>query len=327
MNQSVERVPVHILTGALGSGKTTLLNDALRAGFGASTAVVVNEFGAIPLDQLFLQTQSEEAVVLHDGCICCTLRTDLVETLMALASKKDRMEKPFQRIVVETSGLSDPVPILNTINSEPQLRARFAIGSVVCTVGAIDAAIVDESVAMRQLATADAVVITKRDLADDQVNERAEQRCVSINPIAERIARNGEDLVRYFARGGNHRTTNWRSLYRCMRRVGSTRLPQVQSEVISGINPVSWSRFAVWLSRLLFVHGDRILRMKGVLFDATRDTWIAVHGVRRFLYPPVHLELEDPPPFGACLVFITENLSADAIRRSYNRMLTGTDHA
>jgi G3E family GTPase len=129
-------IPVHVLTGFLGSGKTTLLNRALDAGFGPDTAVIVNEFGDIGLDQLFLQTRSEETIVLKSGCVCCTVRTDLVSTLLSLAGRRGGLPHPFRRIIVETSGISDPLPILQTLRSDFNLLTRFRVGAVVCTVDA-----------------------------------------------------------------------------------------------------------------------------------------------------------------------------------------------
>ena len=124
-------IPVHVLTGFLGSGKTTLLNRALQAGFGAETAVIVNELGDVGLDQLFVQARSQETIVLKSGCVCCTIRTDLVSTLLELVAMRDAGE-PFQRILIETSGISDPLPILQTLRSDFNLLTRFRAGSIIC---------------------------------------------------------------------------------------------------------------------------------------------------------------------------------------------------
>jgi len=131
-------IPVHILTGFLGSGKTTLLNHALTSssGFGADTAIVVNEFGDVALDQMFIQERSEETLVLKSGCICCSIRTDLVSTLTQLAAMSDARERPLKRVVIETSGISDPAPILTTLGSDFRLLTRFHLGAIVCAVDA-----------------------------------------------------------------------------------------------------------------------------------------------------------------------------------------------
>jgi len=131
-------ISVHILTGFLGSGKTTLLNRVLSSssGFGAETAIIVNEFGDIALDQIFIQERSEETIVLKSGCICCSIRTDLVSTLKQLAAMSDERPSPFKRIVIETSGISDPAPILITLRSDFNLLTRFHVGSTVCVVDA-----------------------------------------------------------------------------------------------------------------------------------------------------------------------------------------------
>ena len=160
-------IPVHVLTGFLGSGKTTLLNRALQAGFGPETAVVVNEFGDVGLDQLFVQARSEETVVLKSGCVCCTIRADLASTLLQLLSARGPSAPPFRRILIETSGISDPLPILQTLRSEFNLLTRFRVGSVVCTVDAFDAAsALSRPEGLAQVTAADALVITKADIAD-----------------------------------------------------------------------------------------------------------------------------------------------------------------
>lgn len=314
--------PVHILTGDLGSGKTTLLNEAMRAGLGPETAVVVNEFGEVGLDQLFIQARSEDTIVLRNGCVCCSIRSDLVATLTSLASFRPS-HMPFRRILIETSGLSDPLPILNTIRSDPALRARFRTGSIVCTVGAIDGLSSESRLeALRQVTAADAIVITKRDLADNDLVVAIEGVTTALNPLAERLGRSGADLVRHLEQAESQMPlANWRPHTDTPPGVAIEKGGRIRSTVIRGATPVSWPRFAVWLSRLIFVHGDRVLRIKGVLFDSSRGTWIAVHGVRRFLYPPAHLELDRPPSFGAVLVFITENLDPARIERSYERLV------
>ena len=316
------RIPVHILTGFLGSGKTTLLNRALQSGFGPGTAVIVNEFGDIGLDQLFVQGHCEETIVLKNGCVCCTIRTDLASTLLQLLARSPEAE-PLRRIVIETSGVSDPLPILHTLRSDFNLRTRFCAGSVVCTMGASDTfPLNDRWPGVSQITAADAIVVTKRDLVGPEAADAAQVSIAALNPLAEIVPCEGPDLVRWLFRRESASGYSPREL-----RMESSVQPAtvahphgVRSIAIRAAAPPSWSQFAVWLTRLVFLHGDRILRTKGVLFDSEREVWIGIHGVRRFFHPPVHLALPVPPADGACLVFITEQLDPALIERSYRRM-------
>jgi G3E family GTPase len=310
-------IPVHILTGFLGSGKTTLLNQTLTSasGFGAGTAIIVNEFGDVALDQMFIQEKSEETVVLKSGCICCSIRTDLVSTLMQLATMSDARADPLKRVVIETSGISDPAPILTTLGSDFRLLTRFHVGTTVCVVDATD----DEperTEALAQLAAADACIITKLDLAER--HHCIEKRIQDLNPGAAIVSAKG------FAAWIESRDMPDREIAKVLGRLrplvaAASPAHSVRSLVLRAASPQSWPRFAIWLSALIFRHGDRILRMKGLLHDQARDTWLAIHGVRRFLHPPEHLRLPRASTRDATLVFIVDGLDPALIERSYQQ--------
>lgn len=318
-------IPVHILTGFLGSGKTTLLNHALIAGLGAETAVVVNEFGDIGLDQLFIQARSEETIVLKSGCVCCTIRSDLVSTLMQLLAMRGR-EKPFERILIETAGVSDPVPILQTLRSDFNLLTRFRIASVLCTLDASQHDALPQTLeGVAQITAADGVVLTKTDLAAPGDVERARASLSRLNPLAEPVPADGAALVEWLQRVESRSDDSPRALNLAAAAPAETRHHHFQSTVLRATAPQSWSRFAIWLTRLVFLHGDRILRIKGVLFDRERAAWIGVHGVRRFFYPPMHLQLASPPECGACLVFITDGIAGSSLERSYRRFVEASE--
>ncbi len=311
-------VPVHVVTGFLGSGKTTLLNAAMISGFGHGTAVIVNEFGEVGLDQAFIQTASEEVVVLRNGCICCRIREDLGATLMQLAELRDR-SLPLDRVVIETSGISDPEPILQTLRADFALRARFHVGSVVCTVDALTPAIgaLSSPESMAQISAADALVVTKSDLAPEGAGRVADE-LAALHPDAAFIAADGVALSRFLRQREASPPARFPADF-AIRPIAHARPHGVSSVVIRDAAPQSWSAFVVWLTALLHVHGDRILRTKGILRDAATAGWIGVHGVRRFLHAPVHLSFETPPQCGSCLVFITAGLDPARIERSYRR--------
>jgi G3E family GTPase len=312
-------IPVHILTGFLGSGKTTLLNRALTSssGFGSDMAVVVNEFGDVALDQMFIQEQSEETLVLKSGCICCSIRTDLVSTLTQLAALSDARERPLRRVVIETSGISDPAPILTTLGSDFRMLTRFHMSSIVCAVDAMD----HESTrpeAMAQLAAADACIITKLDLVGELPEDSVEQRIRRLNPGAAVIP---ADSLASWIEARDEPNRDIADVLTSLAPQVTTASPghQVRSLVLRDASPASWPRCAIWLSTLIFAHGDKILRMKGILYDEARDTWLAVHGVRRFLHPPEHLALPRLSSRDASLVFIVDGIDPALIERSYRQ--------
>jgi len=185
-----ERLPISVLTGFLGSGKTTLLSKLIRDPAMADTAVVINEFGEVGLDHVLVEASSEQAVLLDSGCLCCTVRGDLVDTLRELFVKRVRGEvPPFRRVVVETTGLADPAPILHTLMADPLLAARFRLDGVVATVDAVNGAgqLDAQEESLKQAAMADRIVLTKTDIAAPADVAALEARLAALNPGAPRI--------------------------------------------------------------------------------------------------------------------------------------------
>src|SRR6266550_9140435 len=163
-----EPIPLTVLTGFLGAGKTSLLNRLVRDPALAGTAVIVNEFGEIGLDHLLVRTIDDNMVLLQSGCLCCTLRGDLVSALEGLLRDLDNGRISFRRVILETTGLADPAPVLQTAMSHPYLIMRFRIDGVITVVDAINgAATLDDNIeSLKQVAVADRAVLTKNDLAD-----------------------------------------------------------------------------------------------------------------------------------------------------------------
>ncbi len=187
-NQVVDlRIPVSVITGFLGAGKSTLLNRLLRHPDMGETAVIVNEFGEIGLDHALIASSSEDTVLLSSGCLCCTVRGDLVNTLRDLMAKRERGEvKPFKRVVIETTGLADPAPVLHTLMTDPVVAERFRLESVISLVDAVNgsATLDNHAEAVKQAAMADRIVLSKTDLAAPAIAAELKHRLHHLNPAA-----------------------------------------------------------------------------------------------------------------------------------------------
>jgi len=311
-------IPFHLVTGFLGSGKTTLVNALMTAGFGAGTVVIVNEFGEIGLDQDFIQAAAEEVLVLKNGCMCCLVREDLVATLLKIGAMGSSAR--VERVVIETSGIADPLPILQTLRSDFSLRVRYHPGAVLCTVDArtppFGLYATPESRA--QVSAADALVLTKTDLVPADKAEDLQILLMAANPDCTILPADSSAIAAFLLAS----ETSARSRFPidlARRSISASHSSDVRSAIVRDAEPRSWPVFATWLSNLLYVHGDRILRTKAILFDRSRDAWIGVHGVRRFLHPPVHLDFDSPPEGTDCIVFIVQGIDPARIVESYRR--------
>ncbi|WP_370153958.1 GTP-binding protein [Ferrovibrio sp.] len=185
--QTDSRFPVSVITGFLGAGKSTLLNRLLRHPDMGETAVIVNEFGEIGLDHALIASSQEDTVLLSSGCLCCTVRGDLVNTIRDLTARRDRGEiRPFRRVVIETTGLADPAPVLHTLMSDPVVAERCRLESVVTLVDAVNGenTLDHHQEAVKQAAVADRLVLTKVDMADTKAVQSLRHRLQNLNPGA-----------------------------------------------------------------------------------------------------------------------------------------------
>ncbi|HTR86605.1 MAG TPA: GTP-binding protein [Reyranella sp.] len=193
-----ERIPVTVLTGFLGSGKTTLLNKLLRRPELADTAVIINEFGEIGLDHLLVEKSDDEGMVtLNSGCLCCTVRGDLVRTMSELFLKRSKGEvSNFKRMVVETTGLADPAPILHTLMTDPLLASRYRLDGVVTTVDGVNgtSTLDNHEEAVKQAAVADRLLLTKSDIAEGPKLDDLKHRLQHLNPGADAMSITGGEI-------------------------------------------------------------------------------------------------------------------------------------
>ncbi len=327
MNGAANTVPVTILTGFLGSGKTTVLNHLLRHPSLADTVVIVNEFGAVGLDHLLIEQAIEDAVLLKNGCICCTVRGDIADTLEVLWQRRDAGElPPFRRIVIETTGLADPAPVAHALLAEPGARYACRLDGIVTTVDALHGPLqLDrQPEARRQVAMADRILLTKTDLADAAGIAETEARVAALNPTAplRRIVAGAVEPADVFDLGPDGaRLDQWLRPLESAGYHGHQHLPfrhgeQIGSVVLRREQPIVWDRLQRWLESILSLRGDAILRLKGIVWLCDEPRPIVLQGVHHVLHPPEYLArpMEQGP---SRIVLITRGLSAAGLRASF----------
>jgi len=325
------RTPVNVLTGFLGSGKTTVLRYLLTEPAFADTAVLINEIGAVGLDHLLAGQLTEAPVLLQNGCICCTIRGDLRDAVRDLHARRARGDIPwFRRLIIETTGLADPLPVLVTIASDLVLRHHFRLGTVLATVDGVHAAAGFErnTELQAQIATADRIIVTKLDLAAPPMVAWLRGRIGCLNPTAliAEASHGVIDADMLLGQDIGDPVTRMAEIaaWTGVAPPGFSRSAahgSVSSDTIILDNPVDWSAFGLWLSLLVHRHGDRLLRFKAILDAAGSETPVAVHAVRQMVYPPEHLPAWPDNRRRSVLVFIASGLSMDLVRRSLQTFL------
>jgi G3E family GTPase len=307
------RFPVIAITGFLGSGKTTLIRTLLGKPEGTNTAVVVNEYGEIGIDNALLRSSSDMTVLLGNGCVCCNIRTDLQETLRALFADRARGAVPsFERVVIETSGLADPGPVLQTFATDRGLAREFHLQSLISVVDAVNGERNIERMpeAKKQVALADRMVVTKSDLADAATTGHLIEQLGSLNAAPVGVAVDGEIEPSFL-----------------LDEPASPRLEFDFSEAehTHGLSsfalffeePLSWAAFEQTMAVLTALRGPDLLRVKGLVAIAECRGPVVVHFVQHVAHPPV--ELEDWPDGDrrSRLVFVTRGLSRETVARLF----------
>jgi G3E family GTPase len=326
-------IPVTLLTGFLGSGKTTVLNHVLKQPDMAATAVVVNEFGEIGLDHLLVERSSEDVVLLNSGCLCCTVRGDIVDTLTNLFVDRVKGKIPyFTRVAIETTGLADPAPILHTLMTDPIVAARYMLDGVVTTVDAVNGAATlnRHPEAVKQAAVADRLLLTKTDLAGSAARQQIEARLKTLNPSATivPVAQGVVDPVRLFNIGFYDPATKSVDVRRWLRdeafengdvheheHVDVNRHDdRIRAFCITRERPISWAALSAWLDGLGTMRGEDLLRLKAIVALSDRpDQPVVLHGVQHLFHPPVLLPEWPSEDHRTRMVFITRDLPRQAI--------------
>jgi G3E family GTPase len=309
------RLPVSLITGFLGSGKTTLVNHLLRHPEMANTAIVVNEFGEIALDQHFIERSDGEVVVLANGCLCCTVQGDLEGVVGSLYGRRGTGAIPaFDRLLIETTGLADPAPIMQVLLSAPLVADNFALDAVIATVDAVHGPrqLREHDEAVKQAAIADRIVVTKTDLATGSAVEALARRLADMNRSAPvfRLPQGDVGPAQLFGSAlvDRHGAVRDRAAWLGDHHVdagGHGHLHDIDSFAVLGDRPLDWRGFSRWLTRIKIRHADRLLRVKGILSIAGEDAKVAIHGVHHVFHPPVRLPRRAGDDETSRIVFIT----------------------
>ncbi len=328
------KLPVSLITGFLGSGKTTLLRHLLRDPGMNRAAVIINEFGEVGIDHELVASSSENMTLLSNGCLCCTVRTDLQETLRELFIKRRAGEViDFDRVFIETTGLADPVPVLHTLQTDGMLGAQYRLDCVVTLVDAVNGLqnLDDTPEAAKQAAVADRIVITKSDIAPPAAVATLEARLQQMNPYAARtVAINGEvdvgflrdigprstratpkDLDRWLAPSGEARPAEGAYLGERVR--SGAHDASIRSFCLWFDKPFTWDTFSAAVQVLTSLRGTDLLRVKGLVNVAGESGPVVVQGAQHVFHPPVTLEAWSGTDRRSRIVFITRNLSRESV--------------
>jgi len=299
-----------VFTGFLGAGKTTLLKRFLDTPEGNGTAVVVNEFGATGIDDALVRSSADETVLLGNGCLCCITRTDLQQALRRMVVERERGELPdFRRVAIETSGLADPSPILQTFATDRALGGAFHVEAVVTVVDAVTGGDTLEwsAEARRQAILADRLIVTKTDIAGDSALSTLTSRLRALNPGAEILeAVSGEiDPQRLI-----EPVTDQRNPFVAE----AAHSDGIGSFVLAEETPMPWAIFARSMDTLMQLRGPDLLRVKGFLDVEGCKGPVLVQFVQHLAHPPVELEAWPDANRQSRVVFITRNISEHQVR-------------
>jgi G3E family GTPase len=320
-------IPFNVLTGFLGAGKSTLLQQILTGASSQAVAVFINEFGEVPVDHLLVDAVKAETVLLKNGCVCCSIRGELKTALLGLLARLRSGElPPVERVILETSGLTEPGSVVATILNDSQLCHQFQVASIVTC---IDAKLAEMQATaypewMAQVAAAEKILITKADLVTRVELLKIWHYVQGINPVADIFDSTSKPQLGDLFTDRLPADSSRFNVSDASEHVLDRHLPPeshalglTQSFFLEIDRTLNWERFALWLSLLLHAHGNKVLRIKGVLRIEGTDDLIIIQGVQHLIHPPIHLTKRMAKTEVSKLVFIVRDLDPDKIRRSF----------
>ena len=330
-------IPITVITGFLGSGKTTLLSSLLKKQEMTNTAVIINEFGEVGLDHALIEHSDESIIELQNGCICCTIRGDLKKTLVGLLRKKSEGEiDAFNRVVIETTGLADPVPIIHTLISSFDLQKSYLLDGVITLVDAVNGenTLDLQEEAVKQVAMAERIIITKTDLVVRNTKVSLVKRLTLINPSTKIISSNfGEvsipELLGFSAYDPDSKSKDvsaWLAAEEFEKdhhyhQIDVNRHDdRIKAFSITTDEPVNAMAFAFFRDLLTANMGSDLLRLKGTINIAGKDFPAVIHGVQHIFHPVQWLDSWPDEDRRTRLVFITHNIKKDEIEKFFNAL-------
>ena len=323
-------IPLVVLTGFLGAGKTTLLNRLLGDTALSQTLVIINEFGEIPLDHLFVEALSGDMMILSSGCLCCTIRGDLASTLETLVERRKNGEIPhLDRIILETTGLADPAPILQTIMAHPLLLMNFRLGAVVTLLDAVNGldTLTHHVEARKQVAVADRIVLTKTDLAPTSPELMA--TIASLNPTALVLTAHEATPAQLLDAGLYNPDTKKPDVRRWLNAEAikdhhhhhhdkNRHNAQIRAFCLSSDVCITPASFDIFTELLRAMHGPNLLRVKGIVkMSDNPASPVVIHAVQHIFHPPVRLGQWPDDDHRTRIVFIVQNIEPATIEATW----------
>lgn len=344
-------IPVTVLTGFLGAGKTTLLNKLLSHPDMGEAAVLINEFGEIGIDHLLVKETREDTVLLNSGCLCCTVRGDLVNAMRELFWQRFDKKIPwFKRVVIETTGLADPAPIIHTLMTDPTVGPRYRLDGIVTVVDAVNGpqTLDSQPESVKQAAVADRIVLTKADLATPEQLATIRDRLHTLNPAAplfdaaadfgpkdlfdaglfssdrkiadvagwlreEAFAQDHDGHEHGHSHGHHHDHGHGHDHHHDPNRHDA----RISSFCMTVDAPIPWEKFVTWMEMLITTQGENLLRIKGILNVVGEPNPVAVHGVQHLFHPPVSLPAWPDDDHRSKIVFITRDIGRKVIEDTF----------
>ncbi len=338
-----EPIALTVLTGFLGAGKTTLLQKLVREPDLSDTVVLINEVGEVALDHLFVDVLDENLLLLSSGCLCCAVRGDLVDSLENILRWRDGgTAPPFRRVVIETTGLADPAPVLHLVMTHPYLVQRYRLDGIVTVVDAVNGmATLDEyEEAVKQAAMADRLVLTKTDLAPAAVTAALRARLKRLNPTARVLdAAKGEAVAAALMNAGLYDpsgkipdVSRWLAEEAVAaadagRDPSATPAPHKHDERIKVFTvateaAIPMATLELFLELLRATHGEKLLRLKGIVRLAEEpEQPVVLHAVQHVLHPPVRLQQWPDDDRRSRLVCVTRDLDPSVVQRLLDAFL------
>ncbi len=335
-----KNIGISVLTGFLGSGKTTILTSLIKQKQMANAAIIINEFGEVGLDHDLIETTDENVIELQNGCICCTIQGDLKTTLLNLLKKMEKGDiSPFNHVIIETTGLADPVPIIHTLMTSLDLQRIYSIDGVITVVDSINGEPTYNSheEAVKQTAFADIIILSKTDIADKGTVDALTKKIKSINPSVTIIKSDKNSLPASELLGLNdynpqNKDWNVREWLDIEKNKSSNHLhnhhnhehdvnrhgDNIETFAMVTSQPVSMTSVNFFLELLMSQMGENILRIKGILNIKGQSCPAVIHGVQHIFHPLEWLDKWPSDDKQSRLVFITKNIKKDMIDDLFN---------